>query len=172
MSCLSSFNVLLSNFLDELSQVFPEDKKLKVYKNLFETFVSTKPDLPLKIWVDTLGKEANLIIAKDPALFDKHPMLFDSIDIKTMWESDISDANRDVIWQYMSTLNVLAQTISALPPDMLATVETMAQGLAQGLEGGGMAGMDFGKLFSSFAGMMGPPPTKARAGPKALKGPK
>ena len=170
MACKAAFNDLLSNFFNELSCVFPDDKKLKVCIGLYETFSKQSPDLPLKTWLETLGADGDMIIAKDPALFDKHPVLFGQIDLKSMWNSDISDNNRDNIWQYLATLNVLGQTLSSLPPQMLDTVETMATNLASTMQssGGasGLENMDFMKLFSSFAGMLGGPPSQPRPVPK------
>lgn len=177
MACKAAFNDLLGKFFSELSLVFPEDKKLKVCIGLYETFTQQDPELPLKTWLETLGSDGDMITAKDPALFDKHPILFNSINLKEMWNSNISENNRSNIWQYLATLNVLGQTLSNLPPEMLSTVETMATSLASSMQSseggtGGLENMDFMKLFSSLSGLMGGAPSQPRPIPKKQIKPK
>ena len=91
---IEAFNNLLKSFLEELSKVFPSDPKLKVYSNLFDTIVVASPKLPIDMFMKAFGSEGELINKKDPAIFDKIPVLFGEIQLKQMWESDISDANR------------------------------------------------------------------------------
>ena len=112
---IEAFNNLLKSFLEELSKVFPSDPKLKVYSNLFDTIVVASPKLPIDMFMKAFGSEGELINKKDPAIFDKIPVLFGEIQLKQMWDSDISEANRSAIFSYLQTLYMLGTTIKSLP---------------------------------------------------------
>ena len=131
---IEAFNNLLKSFLEELSKVFPSDPKLKVYSNLFDTIVVASPKLPIDMFMKAFGSEGELINKKDPAIFDKIPVLFGEIQLKQMWESDISDANRGAIFSYLQTLYMLGTTIKSLPESMLVGIEQMAEKLSKEIE--------------------------------------
>lgn len=131
---IEAFNNLLKSFLEELSKVFPSDPKLKVYSNLFDTIVVASPKLPIDMFMKAFGSEGELINKKDPAIFDKIPVLFGEIQLKQMWESDISEANRGAIFSYLQTLYMLGTTIKSLPENMLVGIEQMAEKLSKEIE--------------------------------------
>ena len=78
--------------------------------------------------------EGELINKKDPAIFDKIPVLFGEIQLKQMWDSDISEANRGAIFSYLQTLFMLGTTIKSLPENMLVGIEQMAEKLSKEIE--------------------------------------
>ena len=177
MTTLQTFNTLLRQFLDELATTFPEDAALAVSVPSFDKLVKANARKPLDLFNESLGPHAQLVMTKDPALFDQGLTIAGTIDLKTYWETpDLTDASRAAIWQYLQSLLALASTVSALPPEMLTAIESMAQecaskissgetdlasmtsmllGNGAGADGGGLASL-FNSLGSSLGSSLGP----------------
>ena len=137
MTTLQAFNTLLRNFLHELTQTFPEDSTLAVSLDGLDTLAKMNARKPLEIFMEAIGAHAQLLLTKDPALFRTPLTLPGNLDLKTYWDSaDLSEASRDAIWQYLQQLYLLGSTVSALPPDMLTAIESMAQECASKIESG------------------------------------
>lgn len=137
MTTLQAFNTLLRNFLHELTQTFPEDSTLAVSLDGLDTLAKMNARKPLEVFMEAIGAHAQLLLTKDPALFHTPLTLPGSLDLKTYWDSpDLSQASRDAIWQYLQQLYLLGSTVSALPPDMLTAIESMAQECASKIEAG------------------------------------
>lgn len=137
MTTLQAFNALLRNFMDELAQTFPEDVTLSVSTTSFDALVKANARKPLQLFMEAAGAHAQLILTKDPALFE-HPLtLAGALDLKKYWDSPgLSEASKDAIWGYLQQLYLLGSTVSALPPEMLGAIETMAQECASKIESG------------------------------------
>ena len=169
MTTLQSFNSLLGTFLQELSDTFPEDANLAVSADGLSSLVKVNARKPLHLFMEAMSPHAQLVMTKDDALFAQPVSLVAGLDLKTLWDSpDLSDASKDAIWQYIQSLFLLGSTVSALPPEMLGAIESMAQDCASKIEsgetslesmtsmllgGGGGAGLSslFGSLLSSDA---------------------
>ena len=145
-----SFNALLKNFIDELCQTFPEDATLAMYASNFEALTKANARKPLELFMEAVGPHAQLVMTKDPALFAQPIQLGADLDLKAIWDSpDLSDASRAAIWQYLHTLFLLASTVSALPPDMLQAIESLAHSCADKIQSGET---DFATMTSMLMG--------------------
>lgn len=157
MSTLEAFNTLMRNFVTELSETFPEFKELQVFAGGFDALVALTPGKPLELFMETMGPHAALIMAKDPALFDKDDLNLSGVDLKAMWHSpDLSQSTRDAIWQYFSTLYVLGSTIQSMPPEILGTIENVAHDCANKVETGELNMADLmPALMNSMSSIIG-----------------
>lgn len=152
MSAVTAFNTLLKSFLEELVEVFPEQRDVATFLAGFDAFTLITPRKPLQLFVEAMSPHSDLIMTKNPALFDA--LEFPGIDFKAMWGSPgVTEATRTAIWQYIHMLFLMGTTVHSLPPEMLASVESMASDYAQKIEGGEM---DFSGLASALMGGMGP----------------
>ena len=163
MSSTEAFNTLMKNFITELHETFPEFTELGLFVSGFDAFVAMDPMQPLTSFMQTIGRHSNLIMSRDDRLFEKEDVsLGGAIDLKKMWDSsDLSDATRDAIWQYIITLYVLGSTIQTMPPEILSSIESMASDCATKVETGQMSMTDLmPALMSSMGSLMGslPPP--------------
>lgn len=137
MTTLQAFNALLRNFMDELAQTFPEDATLSASLTGLDALVKANARKPLQLFMDAVGAHAQLILTKDPALFAQPLTLSGAFDLKKYWDSPgLSEASKDAIWGYLQQLYLLGSTVSALPPEMLGAIETMAQECASKIESG------------------------------------
>ena len=158
MSTLEAFNTLMRNFINELNDTFPEFEELKVFAAGYDALVALTPRTPLETFMETMSPHANLIMNRDPALFEHDDLsLGGAVNLKAMWHSDdLSQGTRDAIWQYMTTLYVLGSTIQSMPPEILGTIETVAHDCANKVESGEMNMSDImPALMNSMSSLIG-----------------
>ena len=129
MSTTHAFNQMLTNFLEELVEVFPEVPAIKAYASSLQTLVSANARKPMELFMAAASPHADAIMGRDNALFDS--LELGNIDFKALWNSDISDNTRAAIWQYIHMLFLLGTTVSAMPPELLESIESIAQGCAE-----------------------------------------
>ena len=156
----NAFNDMMQQFLDELVLTFPTEKKLVKYQNTFVLLRKANQKKPLKEFMETVGPFANHLMQKDEEFFQTHaaevPFLND-LDIPRLWNSELSDATKGAIWQYLQTLYILGTTISALPAETLNMIESVAQKCASQLQDTATAPdgtIDEAALMNSMNGLM------------------
>ena len=158
MSSLEAFNTLMRNFITELSETFPEFQELSLFAAGFDAFVAMDPSKPLETFMDAMGPHANLIMSRDVSLFEQDGIsLGGTVNLKKMWKSqDLSDATRDAIWQYLTTLYILGNTINSMPPEILGTIESVAKNCAEKVENGELNMADImPALMNSMGSILG-----------------
>jgi hypothetical protein len=161
MSTLHAFNALLRAFIEELAHTFPEDATLAVSLTGLDTLIKANARKPLQLFMEAVSAHAQLILSKDPTLFDQPITLPGALDLKKYWDSPgLSDASKDGIWGYIQQLYLLGSTVSALPPEMLGAIESMAQQCASKIESGeadlsSITSMLLGGNIGGLAGMLG-----------------
>lgn len=144
MSTVQAFNTMLKNFMEELADVFPEEKQIRMFLDGFDSLVALNARAPMDMFTDALAPHTELAMAKDPQLFKilKFP---GGIDFDALWSSDISDNTRDAIWQYINLLLLLGTTVRSMPAEMLQGIETVAKNCADQMQSGQL---DFSALGS------------------------
>ena len=130
-----TFNALALEFVKELSEVFPENNTLTDCVKNFDTIVSEDPKKIMDFLVSTVGDNAEMINSKDDAIFDT--ITIPGLDIKEMWNST-SDSTKDAIWQYLSTLQMLASTLGNTSGELISGIEDMAMEFANKMAQGSM----------------------------------
>lgn len=118
------FNKTLKAFMQELAQVFPEEKQIKLFLAGFDALVLLNPSGPLDMFIQSLGPHSALVMARDPALFD-HLVFPGGIDFGRLWRADLSPETRDAIWQHINTLLFVGMALRSLPPEMMQTIDVV-----------------------------------------------
>ena len=159
MTSVNAFNDMMGQFLAELHKTFPEEKSIKKSMSGFELMRQSNPRLVVDGFMTGVSPYADKISARDDTFFLEESKKLDflkGINIETHWSS-ISDATKDAIWQYISTLYMLGTTISSIPEDTLNMIEKVAKQCADQIEtdGGGLEDLDQGKLLSTMQNMLG-----------------
>jgi hypothetical protein len=157
MTSVGTFNDMLTQFINELIQTFPEEKAFKKYQTSLDIMRTANPRKCVDAFMKTASKYSNQIMAKDDSFFKD----FDELPISKYWNDDLSESTKNAIWQYLQTLNILGMTISNIPAEMLSMVEGAAAKCAESMQSGG-GGMDekslmsgMSSLFSSMTGLLG-----------------
>lgn len=151
-STVQAFNSMMGNFLDELNQTFPEEQKIAVVREAFDDLCSANARKPMELFTASLTPYAELVMAKNPALFDQPIELPGGLDMSKLWAMpDVSQETRDAIWQYIQMLFMLGSTVQNLPPQLLETIESVAMSCASELQDG-QGGLNMGALSNVLMG--------------------
>jgi hypothetical protein len=159
MASVTAFNDMMSQFLVELHKTFPEEKGIKKMLTSFDVLKSTNPRMVVDGFMSGVSPYASQISAKDDKFLLEECGKIDflkDLDLATYWMK-MSANTRDVTWQYLQTLYMLGTTITSLPPDQMAQIEALAQGVASKLqdEGGELNEEALMKMMGSMLGGLG-----------------
>jgi hypothetical protein len=130
-----TFNALALEFVKELAEVFPENITLTECVKNFDTIVAKDPKKPMDFLVVIVGDNAEMINSKDDAIFDT--ITIPGMEIKEMWNST-SENTKEAIWQYISTLHMLASTLGNTSGELMSGIEDMAMEFANKMATGNM----------------------------------
>lgn len=130
-----TFNALALEFVKELSEVFPENTVLAECVKNFDTIVSEDPKKPMDFLMKVVGDKTEAINSKDDAIFDD--ITIPGMAIKEMWTST-SESTKEAIWQYLSTLQMLASTLGNTSGELMSGIEDMAMEFANKMATGNM----------------------------------
>ena len=160
MASVTAFNDMMGQFLVELHKTFPDEKGIKKMLTSFDVLKSTNPRLVVDSFMKGVTPYAEQISAKDDKFLLEECSKIDflkDLDISSYWDR-MSTNTKDATWQYIQTLYMLGTTIMALPPDKMAQIEALAQGVASQLqeEGGELNEDALMKMMSSMLGGLGP----------------
>jgi hypothetical protein len=156
MATVKSWNDMLDSFLNELEATFPEELSIKKYHATYDLLVQTNPRVVLDQWTATTAPFQQQIMDKDETIFlsDDGPPFLREINIHKHWTPDLSENTKSAIWQYISTLTILANTISILPADTMNMIESIAAKCAADMESQGVDEKQLGGLLSSLQNML------------------
>ncbi len=159
MASVTAFNDMMSQFLVELHKTFPEEKGIKKMLTSFDVLKSTNPRMVVDGFMSGVSPYASQISAKDDKFLLEECGKIDflkDLDLASYWRR-MSANTRDATWQYLQTLYMLGTTITALPPEQMAQIEALAQGVAAKMqdEGGELNEDALMKMMGSMLGGLG-----------------
>ena len=115
MASVDTFNELLLQFVDELAHTFPENTIVKTYRNTVSMLIKKDPGVCLETFVKNVKPHEDLIRNQDEQIFEELSRsygILKTLDLESMWKSELSDASRSAIWQYVQGLYVLGNNVS------------------------------------------------------------
>ena len=147
-----TFKNMYKDFINELMTEFPDVERIKDEKLKFMTYEGDH----MKRYMKRLhipSDFTSMITNKSEALFKSKCKLVKDIGLDKIW-SRADDKTKDTIWQYLSTMHLLSNTVSTIPPKMLKNIEQMASKLTKDmqLEEGGQ--MDLPAIMKGVEKMM------------------
>lgn len=159
MASVTAFNEMMSQFLVELHKTFPEERGIKKMLTSFDVLKSTNPRMVVDGFMSGVSPYASQISAKDDKFLLEECGKIDflkDLDLASYW-SKMTENTREATWQYLQTLYMLGTTITALPPDQMAQIESLAQSVASKLqdEGGELNEDALMKMMGSMLGGLG-----------------
>lgn len=158
MTSVTAFNDMMGQFLTELHSAFPEEKGLKKYMAAFELMRGANGRMVVEGFMANISPHVEKINARDETFFleqaDKIDFLKD-INLAQCWPK-ASEGTRGAIWQYIQTLYMLGTTITAIPPETLSMIETVAKQCADKMQDeDGEMNIDEAQLMKSMQGLLG-----------------
>jgi hypothetical protein len=136
MTTISGFNDMMQQFLEELVQTFPEEPAMKKYRNAFEMLRDANARACMENFMTSVNPYSKQIMAKDASFFLNNPSVFKDFNLSTIWTDDLSENTKNAIWQYLQTLYILGNTITALPENTLSMIESIAKQCASEMNTG------------------------------------
>ena len=156
MASVSSFNEMMSSFLDELVQTFPEEGSMKKYQASFDIMRKANPRKVVETFMASASQYNAQIMAKDEKFFlDNGIDFLDALNIKKWWNSDLSENTKGAIWQYLQTLMILGTTITAIPPETLGAIEGIAEQMTKGAQENNGGQLDMSALTNMLGALGG-----------------
>jgi len=121
---VKTFNQIMDEFFNELIEIFPEEPKIKVQYNLFQTLCKTNIRKPCNEFMIGSVPYLEKIAMKDEDFFvsPEQPKLLKSMNISKLWSSDISDNTKDAIWRYIKSFFIIGIKVVQMPPESLALI--------------------------------------------------
>ena len=150
MASVQAFNELMDQFIQELRATFPEESAIKKWYNAIDLMKGANSKGIMDVFMVNVAPYSQQLMAKDESFFGSDVKIVKDLNLGSLWNSDLSQTTKDAIWQYLQTLFMMGTTIQAVPPEMMKSIETMAEQCAQQLEG-----QDPTQLGSSLMGMLG-----------------
>lgn len=165
MAGCESFKSMYKEFVNEIIKEFPNNEKAKDEKLAIYKYTGDHMKRFTKR-IHTPDDHSKLITDKDDMLFSSECKLVKDIGLDEIWP-DANDEVKQMIWQYLNTMNMMSTALSNIPPPMLKSIEALAEQLASNMEGMdmtnfNMADFDMSKLDigSLIKGMQGTQETK------------
>ncbi|CAM9209320.1 unnamed protein product [Pylaiella littoralis] len=140
MATYKAFNSMLSEFFCDLADTFDEYGVIADAKSMLDGLVSAdgSTKLPMTTFVEVFQPHAELVMSKDPKLFEVCgiPMISDGgFDMAKEWV-DLEEGNREAIWNYLQQLFLTGTTVLSMSGDVLQSIESLARGCMQKVEDG------------------------------------
>lgn len=160
MTTSGAWLAMYGSFLEDLSGQFPDDASVAAAGR--EAEAASEDDARAKAILDdflaVFGPRQPAVAAKDPAFATG--LVFRGVDFEALWTSELmAPQSKDAIFQYLSSLLMIAQTLSMIPPELMSGIEAMAKTIAGNMsaagvgEGGAMP--DIGAVMSMMSNMGG-----------------
>ena len=114
MASVDTFNELLLQFVDELAHTFPENTIVKTYRNTVGMLIKKDPGVCQETFMKNVKPHEDLIRNQDERIFEELSRsygILKTLDLESMWKSELSDNSRSAIWQYVQGLYVLGNNV-------------------------------------------------------------
>lgn len=117
------FNQVVDEFFQELMEMFPNQTKIKVQYNLFQTLSKTNArKVPNDFMINSIPY-LEKICMKDSEFFRSSDNFFLArMGLKDIWDS-LSDSSKEAIWRYIKSLITIGSKIIEMPQETLPLIE-------------------------------------------------
>lgn len=125
VSYVKIFNQIMDEFFRELIEIFPEETKIKVHYNVFQTICQTNIKKPCKDFMSGVMPYLEKICMKDDCLFtsDDKPELLRAMHTENIWTPDLSQGTKDAIWKYIKSFLTIGIKIVEVPQDKMQLLQ-------------------------------------------------
>jgi hypothetical protein len=124
VSYVKVFNQVVDEFFRELIDTFPEEPKIKVQYNLFQTLCTTNVKKACHDFM--LGSIPYLekICMKDEDFFrgDNRPSFLSSLNFQRLWTPELSVNTKDAIWRYIKSFFTIGVKVIEMPEESLPLI--------------------------------------------------
>jgi len=119
VSYVKIFNQVIDEFFNELIEIFPEEKKIKVQYTLFQTIIKANAKKPCVEFMTKSIPFLEKVAMRDEQFFigDERPQLLEALNVKKIWTPDLSPVTKNAIWKYIQSFYTIGINIVEMPPE-------------------------------------------------------
>jgi hypothetical protein len=108
----TQFNSLANTFLARMEQTFPNEPKIKVYRQQFSLVQEMNSKKPVEMFMENMYDYGEQILAKDEKFFkqdqfvNKAESISEKMGLVQYWNS-MNQQTKNAIWEYIQGLYIL-----------------------------------------------------------------
>lgn len=141
MTTIKAFDDMMTQFISEIMRIFPDE--------------SPKTPISCSEFMKQIAPWISQMTARDDAFFCAENTLAVSLDLHTIWKrEDCTPATKQAIWQYFSSMYMIATTLSMFPAETLSAIEAAAENCAKKMKVGPNGQIDEATLMSGVNSML------------------
>jgi hypothetical protein len=112
---IKKFNKMIDNFLSELHTILPNEKDIVIFQSQLSVATMLNEKKILNSFVEFVYPYKNHILEKNEDFFMSDTIdvdkdyLSDSIHLKELWKTKLSDENKEVVWKYFQVMVLLSE---------------------------------------------------------------
>jgi hypothetical protein len=125
VSYIKMFNQVVDEFFCELIEIFPEENKIKVQHNLFQTLCKSNIKKACNDFMYGSIPYLEKICMRDEEFFkgaDK-PAFLNSMGFENIWTPELSENTKMAIWNYIKSFFTIGSKVITMPPETLELIE-------------------------------------------------
>ena len=123
-SYVKIFNQVMDEFFRELMEIFPEENKIKVNYNLFQTMCKTNVRKACNDFMIGSIPYLEKISMRDESFFlsNDKPELLSSMNIEKLWTPELSQNTKNAIWRYIKSFFSVGVKVVEMPQETLGLI--------------------------------------------------
>jgi hypothetical protein len=149
-----SFNHILQEFVDELSETFSDYPQIQLFRAGLPGMLEKDEWYGVNTFMDALTPHGDKILNNDRSFFDEEIHLGMGLQLNHLWKEDLDDDTRDAIASYVSTLFMLGMTLKSITPDIMSKIEGIAKNAAMTMKKNG-GQMDMASMLPGMIQQVG-----------------
>jgi hypothetical protein len=118
------FNQVVDEFFRELIEIFPEENKIKVQHNLFQTMCQANFKKPCNDFILGSVQYLEKIAMRDETFFkgEDKPDLLKSMNFERIWTDTLSSVTKDAIWRYIKSFFSIGVNVIQVPENAMVYI--------------------------------------------------
>ena len=119
VSYIKIFNQVVDEFFNELIEIFPEEKKIKVQYTLFQTISKANSKRVCSEFMTKSVPFLEKVAMRDENFFigEDKPQLLEALNIKKIWTPELSQVTKNAIWKYIQSFFTIGIKVIEMPQE-------------------------------------------------------
>jgi hypothetical protein len=125
VSYIKIFNQVVDEFFRELIEIFPEEPKIKVQYNLFQTLTKANVKKVCNDFMTNIVPYLEKICMRDEDFFKgtERPAFLNSMGFENIWNSGLSQNTKLAIWEYIKQFINVGSKVIQMPEESIPLIE-------------------------------------------------
>jgi len=149
---------MLEQFISELNECFPNEKKIAVYASSFEILKKSNPKKCMETFMNAVSPHKDRINSQDETLMvDESIGLVKELNLVNIWKDEACTGNtKQAIWSHLKTLIIFGETLQTIPSGLMSGIEKLASDYASQIDDKQLDSIDPKFLLNNMHKLMKP----------------